>query len=78
VPHNALAISRLHGHSSFFEVEVFTMKLHQILAAKAQKGVTMIEYALIAALIAIVAITALTSVGQSLLAKFTAIATSLK
>ena len=52
------------------------MKLHQIFAAKAQKGVTMIEYALIAALIAIVAITALTSVGQSLLAKFTAIATS--
>jgi pilus assembly protein Flp/PilA len=54
------------------------MKLHRILAAKAQKGVTMIEYALIAALIAIVAITALTSVGQNLLAKFTAIATSLK
>jgi pilus assembly protein Flp/PilA len=54
------------------------MKFHHIRAGKAQRGVTMIEYALIAALIAIVAIAALTSVGQNLLAKFTAIATSLQ
>jgi pilus assembly protein Flp/PilA len=33
---------------------------------KSQKGVTMIEYALIAALVAVVAITALTAVGSKL------------
>lgn len=40
---------------------------------KHQKGVTMIEYALIAALIAVVAVTALTGIGTDLVAKFTAI-----
>ena len=54
------------------------MKLHKILAAaKSQKGVTMIEYALIAALIAVVAVTALTDVGTALVAKFTAIKNAL-
>ena len=54
------------------------MKLHKLLGVKSQKGVTMIEYALIAALIAVVAVTALTTVGTELVAKFTAIANSLK
>ncbi len=42
-----------------------------------QQGVTMIEYALIAALIAVVAIVALTSIGTNLTATFTSIATKL-
>jgi pilus assembly protein Flp/PilA len=42
-----------------------------------QHGVTMIEYALIAALIAVVAILALTSIGTSLTSTFTDIATKL-
>lgn len=42
-----------------------------------QTGVTMIEYALIAALIAVVAIVALTSVGTNLTTTFTNIATKL-
>jgi len=42
-----------------------------------QSGVTLIEYALIAALIAVVAIASLTSVGNNLKAKFTSVATSL-
>ena len=44
---------------------------------KNQHGVTMIEYALIAALIAVVAILALTSIGTSLTATFTDIAAKL-
>lgn len=50
------------------------MKLHKMLIAKSQKGVTMIEYALIAALIAVVAVTALTTIGDKLLATFNTIA----
>lgn len=42
-----------------------------------QHGVTMIEYALIAALIAVVAIVALTSIGTNLTSTFTDIATKL-
>ena len=53
------------------------MKLHKLLSKKNQKGVTMIEYALIAALIAVVAVAVLTDVGQALIAKFTAIKTAL-
>ncbi len=53
------------------------MKLHKMLIAKAQKGVTMIEYALIAALIAVVAVTALTNVGSALVTKFTSIVQSI-
>ena len=37
---------------------------------KRQKGVTMIEYGLIAALISIIAITALTSIGTNVNLKF--------
>ena len=44
---------------------------------RGQSGVTMIEYALIAALIAVVAILALTSIGTSLTSTFTDIATKL-
>lgn len=54
------------------------MKLRAILkVAKSQKGVTMIEYALIAALIAVVAVTTLTDVGTALVAKFTAVKNAL-
>lgn len=53
------------------------MKLHKMFTPKSQKGVTMIEYALIAALIAVVAVTTLTDVGTALVAKFTAIKTAL-
>ena len=43
-----------------------------------QSGATAIEYGLIAALISVVIIGALTTVGTSLNAKFTAVATSLR
>ena len=43
-----------------------------------ESGATAIEYGLIAALIAVVIITALASVGTSLSAKFTSIATTLR
>lgn len=49
------------------------MKLQQLVSPKYQKGVTMIEYALIAALIAVVAVVALTDVGTALTAKFNAV-----
>jgi pilus assembly protein Flp/PilA len=54
-----------------------TMGLHIILSPKSQKGVTMIEYALIAALIAVAAIASLTLIGTDLQAKFNAIGTAL-
>ena len=41
---------------------------------KNEKGVTMLEYGLIAALVAVVAVTALTSLGTKLSAQFQAIA----
>ena len=44
---------------------------------KSQSGVTMIEYALIAALVAIAAILALTGLGTDIAAKFTAIGSSI-
>jgi pilus assembly protein Flp/PilA len=44
------------------------------LSIKSQKGVTLIEYSLIASLVAVVAITALTSVGTKLTDIFTYVA----
>lgn len=44
---------------------------------RSQKGVTMIEYALIAALVAVVVITALNLLGGSLTTIFTSISTTL-
>ena len=44
------------------------------LSIKSQKGVTLIEYSLIASLVAVVAITALTSVGTNLTGIFTYVA----
>ena len=44
---------------------------------KSQKGVTMIEYAFIASLIAVVAIGALTTLGSNLSTKFNNIATQI-
>ena len=45
---------------------------------KDERGVTAIEYGLLAALISVVIITAVTSIGTSLNTKFTAISTALK
>jgi pilus assembly protein Flp/PilA len=42
---------------------------------KNEKGVTMLEYGLIAALVAVVAVTSLTTLGTNVAAKFTYIAT---
>jgi pilus assembly protein Flp/PilA len=50
---------------------------NKIISIKSQKGVTMIEYALIAALVAVVAITALTTLGTTLTSIFTNIGTAL-
>ncbi len=44
---------------------------------KDEKGVTMIEYALLATLVSIAAITALTTLGTDIAAKFTHIATTI-
>ena len=44
---------------------------------KDESGATAIEYGLIAALIAVAAITAMTTVGTSLIAKFTTISNTL-
>ena len=49
------------------------MKLHKLLSKKNQKGVTMIEYALIA----VVAVTVLTDVGTALVSKFTQVKSAL-
>ncbi len=49
---------------------VANRKLHR------QSGVTMIEYALIAALVGVAAITALTTLGGNISTKFTGIGTS--
>ncbi|NMW20582.1 MAG: Flp family type IVb pilin [Chlorobiaceae bacterium] len=51
--------------------------MNKIFDIKSQKGVTMIEYALIAALVAVVAIAALTAVGTQLTAIFTQISTTI-
>ncbi len=51
--------------------------MNRIFSIKSQKGVTMIEYALIAALVAVVAITAITLVGTNLTATFTTISTAI-
>lgn len=48
----------------------------KLASKKSQAGVTMIEYALIAALVAIVAIATLTDVGTAIKDKFTSISTS--
>lgn len=45
----------------------------KLTSKKSQSGVTMIEYALIAALVAIVAILALTDLGTTISDKFTTI-----
>lgn len=44
---------------------------------KSQSGVTMIEYALIAALISVAAITMLTPIGSAILTKLTAVKVAL-
>lgn len=51
--------------------------LNKFFSIKSQKGVTMIEYALIAALVAVVAIAALTALGGNLTTIFTSISTAI-
>ena len=51
--------------------------LKKFFSIESQKGVTMIEYALIAALVAVVAIVAITTVGTNLTNIFNSIATAL-
>jgi len=51
--------------------------LNQRFSVESQKGVTIIEYALIAALIAVVAITMLTNIGSAINTIFTNINTAL-
>jgi pilus assembly protein Flp/PilA len=51
--------------------------LKKLLSIKSQKGVTMIEYALIGSLVAIAAITMLTGLGTQIGAVFTNITTQL-
>lgn len=48
-----------------------------LLSIKSQKGVTMIEYALIAALVSVVAITILGTVGDNLTEVFTSVSNAL-
>lgn len=52
--------------------------LKNAVSRRAQKGVTMIEYALIAALIAVAAIAALTLIGGDLKTTFGSVSDSLK
>ncbi|MBU3694490.1 MAG: Flp family type IVb pilin [Rhodocyclaceae bacterium] len=51
---------------------------HAVRKLHRQSGVTMIEYALIAALIAVVALTTLTAVGGSVNTKFSSVSTALQ
>ena len=48
-----------------------------LLALKCRRGAAMVEYALLAALIAVVATVALKSIGTSVSTKFTVIATTI-
>ncbi len=65
----------------FFAIKSACGAMHAILhehftCIKTQKGVTMVEYALIAALIAIVAFGTLTALGANMNAIFSTLATS--
>lgn len=51
--------------------------MHALISKKKQLGVTMIEYALIAALVAIAAIVALGLLGDEISAKFTSVTTAI-
>lgn len=51
--------------------------VNKLIAVKSQKGVTMIEYALLAALIAVAVITVLGTIGTNLNTVFTSIASAL-
>ena len=51
--------------------------MNKLFSIKSQKGVTMIEYALIAALVSVVAITILGTVGDNLTAVYTTISGAL-
>ena len=59
--------------NSFFAAAMSKMKS----TAKDQKGATMVEYALMVALIAVVAITAVTTVGKNVDTKFNAVGTAI-
>lgn len=55
-----------------------TQPLKMRLLAKRQRGVTMIEYALIAALIAVAAVAVLTLLGPEIAATFTTVTTEMQ
>ncbi len=52
-------------------------QIRKVNSKKKQSGVTMIEYALIAALISVAAITMLTPIGAAVLTKLTAVKVAL-
>jgi pilus assembly protein Flp/PilA len=55
----------------------FVVALSNFFSAKSQKGVTMIEYALIAALVAVAAVTIIGTVGTKVTSVFTTVSTKL-
>lgn len=57
---------------------VIAAKLNARFGIESQKGATMIEYALLAALISVVAITTLGNIGTNLDTQFHAVETALK
>lgn len=67
--------SNLNGSSKMNQQKLIAQSSKRSL--KRQKGVTMIEYALIAALVAIAALVTLTSLGTTINAKFDAVRTAI-
>ena len=51
--------------------------LNNLLAKRQEKGASMLEYALLAALIAVVCIVAITTIGTNASAKFSSVASSM-
>ncbi|ACF11870.1 Flp/Fap pilin component [Chlorobaculum parvum NCIB 8327] len=64
--------------TNFYAIKLFVEALlSKYFGVKSQKGVTMIEYALIAALIAVIAIATITTVGTNLNSVFNRVGTAL-
>ena len=61
----------------FFIKSEIESVLHAVLSIKSQKGVTMIEYGLLAALIAVAAIVVVKAIGTNAKSVFSTIASSL-
>ena len=58
-------------------IDLYSASKKRFLSKKLQKGATMIEYALLASLVAVAAITALTSAGTEIKKEFDCVATKL-